>query len=101
MKTISFSQLRTASKLNNLYIGSSLLSIAILDVFINSFFNVNLTSGLPNKISLFLPLVLGFIGFGILRMEFTGSRFFDNLNKNINTNNFNALLTLFIIFVIP
>ena len=40
-----------------LYSGTFLVFIAILDVTLNSFFNTNITSFLPNLISLLLPLI--------------------------------------------
>ena len=100
MKNISFFQIQSKSPLTNMYVGSTLLSIAIFDVFLSSFLSVNITSFLPQNISTFLPLIIGFIGLGILRMEYTGIRLLDKVNKNINTNNFNAFLTLLIIFVV-
>ena len=58
------------SNLNTfLYIGSFLFFISILDVFLNSFFNVNLTGFLPNLLSFLLPLILGFIGLYFVRIE--------------------------------
>jgi general L-amino acid transport system permease protein len=57
-------------------------------------------SFLPSQLSYFLPLILGFIGFYLIRIEFSGVRSLDILNKNINSNNLNALLTLFTIFII-
>ena len=48
--------------------------------------------------SYFLPLILGFIGLYLIRIEFSGINNLDILNKNINSNNFNALLTLFTIY---
>ena len=81
-------------------IGLSLVSFSFLDVFINAFFNFNLMAFLPSQINYFLPLILGFIGFYLIRIEFSGVRSLDILNKNINSNNFNALLTLFTIFII-
>ena len=45
-----------------LYLGSFLFFIGVLDVFINSFFNLNLTGFLPGILSFLLPLILGFIG---------------------------------------
>ena len=81
-------------------IGLFLVSLSFLDVFINSFFNFNLMGFLPSQLSYFLPLILGFIGFYLIRIEFSGIRSLDVLNKNINSNNFNALLTLFTIFII-
>ena len=90
--------------LNNLntyiYVGSFLIFISIFDVFLNAFFLINVTSILPQTISFVLPLIFGFVGLHFIRIEFTGIKNLDLLNKHINTNNFNALLTLSIIFVI-
>tara|TARA_B100000686_G_scaffold288947_1_gene315362 strand:- start:255 stop:1697 length:1443 start_codon:yes stop_codon:yes gene_type:complete len=83
-----------------LYLGSFLFFVSVFDVFLNSFFNLNITSFLPGSISFILPLVLGFIGLHFIRIEYSGIKLLDSLNKNINTNNFNALLSLLIIFVI-
>ena len=83
-----------------LYTGSFLLFIAVLDVFLSSFFKINITSFLPNSISFLLPLILGIVGLHLIRIEFSGIKNLDLLNKNINTNTFNAILTLLIIFVI-
>ena len=41
-----------------LYLGSFLFFISILDVFLNSFFRLNLTGFLPNFLSFLLPLAL-------------------------------------------
>jgi len=91
----------TKDRINTfLPIGSILVIFSFLDVIANSFLNYNLTGFLPEKISYFLPLILGFIGFYLIRIEFSGVKFLDNLNKNINSNNFNALLTLLILFII-
>jgi len=81
-------------------IGLSLVFLSILDVFFFAFFNFNLMAFLPSQLSYFLPLIIGFIGFYLIRIEFSGVRPLDVLNKNINSNNFNALLTLFTIFII-
>ena len=83
-----------------LYSGSFLFFIAILDVFLSSFFRMNITSFLPNFVSFFLPLILGIIGLHLIRIEFSGIKNLDLLNKHINTNTFNAVLTLLIIFTI-
>jgi hypothetical protein len=51
------------SNLNTfLYIGTFLFFLSILDVFLNSFFQINLTGFLPSKISFVLPIIIGFIG---------------------------------------
>ncbi len=81
-------------------IGLSLVSLSFFDVFVNAFFNFNLMGFLPSQLSYFSPLMLGFIGFYLIRIEFSGIGSLDTLNKNINSNNFNALLTLFTIFII-
>ena len=81
-------------------IGLAFVSLSFLDVFVNAFFNFNLMGFLPSQLSYFLPLMIGFIGFYLIRIEFSGVRSLDVLNKNVNSNNFNALLTLFTIFII-
>ena len=83
-----------------LYLGLFLFSISILDVAINAFLKVNITSFLPGILSIFLPLILGFVGLNFIRTEYSGIKSLDIINKNINTNNFNAILTLLIIFAI-
>ena len=66
----------------------------------NAFLNYNLWVFYLKQLSYFFPLILGFIGFYLIRIEFSGIRFLDILNKNINSNNFNAFLTLLTIFII-
>ena len=83
-----------------LYSGTGLISLSILIVFLNSFFNLDLTSFLPGTISYFFPLIIGSIGLHLVRIEYSGIKILDILNKNINTNNFNALLSLLIIFAV-
>ena len=85
---------------NYLYSGVFLIFISFFDVFLNSFYSINATSFLPEFISFVLPLIIGFIGFYFIRVEHSGIKNLDIINKNINTNNFNAVLTLLIIFVI-
>ena len=43
---------------------------------------------------------MGTLGLHFIRIEFSGIKNLDLLNKNINTNTFNAVLTLLIIFII-
>ncbi len=83
-----------------LYTGVILIALSIFTVFLNSFFNRDLISFLPGTISFFLPLILGFIGLHLIRIDYSGYKFLDSVNKNINTNNFNAFLSLLIVFVI-
>ena len=63
-----------------LYLGSFLFFISILDVFLNSFFRLNLTGFLPNFLSFLLPLILGFIGLYFIRIEYSGIKNLDLLN---------------------
>ena len=83
-----------------LYLGLFLISFSILDVFLNSFFKINLIFFLPSILSFILPLIIGFIGLHLIRIEYSGVKSLDVLNKNINTTNFNAILSLIIIFVV-
>jgi general L-amino acid transport system permease protein len=83
-----------------LYTGVILVAFSIFIVFLNSFFNKDIVSFLPGPISFFLPLILGFIGLHLIRIDYSGLRFLDSINKNINTNNFNAFLSLIIVFVV-
>ena len=83
-----------------LYVGGFLFFISIFDVSLNSFFSINLTSFLPGSLSFILPLILGFMGLHLIRIEYSGIKRLDLINKNINTNSFNAFLSLIIIFVI-
>ena len=80
--------------------GVVLLFLSLLDVFLNAFFNHNLLAFLPSVASYFSPIILGFIGLYLIRIEFSGVRSLDNLNKNINSNNFNAVLTLLTLFIL-
>jgi len=80
--------------------GLVLLFLSLLDVFLNAFFNHNLLAFLPSVVSYFSPIILGFIGLYLIRIEFSGVRSLDNLNKNINSNNFNAVLTLLTLFIL-
>ena len=83
-----------------LYMGSFLFVISVIDVFLNSFFSLNITGFLPASLSFIIPIILGFIGLYFIRIEHSGNKFLDQVNKNINTSNFNAILSLLIIFII-
>ncbi len=98
MNKLNFLNPNKSNLQTNLYIGIILLSISVLDVSLNSFFNLNFTSFLPNSISYFLPLIIGLIGLNLIRIEFSGFKKLDYINKNINSNNFNAFLSLLIFF---
>ena len=81
-------------------IGSALFLLGIVDVTLNSFFEINITSFLPKWLNYFTPLLFGFLGFHYVRIDFSGDKRLDSLNKNINSNWFNSILTLLIIFAL-
>ena len=64
-----------------LYSGIGLFSLSILIVFLNSFFSLDLTSFLPGTISYFLPLIIGFMGLHLIRIEYSGLKYLDLVNK--------------------
>ena len=81
-------------------VGISLFALGIIDVILSSFFEINITSILPRWLNFFTPILFGFVGLYYIRIEFSGNKTLDNLNKNINSNWFNSILTLIIIFVL-
>ncbi len=83
-----------------LLIGSLLIFLSLTDFILKTFYEISFTNFLPNSINFFLPLILGGLGFYFIRIEYSGIKKIDLLNKNINTNNFNAILTLSIIFIL-
>ena len=80
----------------NLYVslGGVFFALGIIDVTFNIF------GFLPIWISFFVPLVLCFLGLHFIRIEFSGNKNLDSLNKNVNLNWFNAILTIFVIFLL-
>ena len=101
IKSLNFLGTPSRDKLNLfISIGAFLFVLSIIDVILNSFFEINITSVLPRWLNYFTPLIFGFIGLHYIRIEFSGNRTLDSLNKNINSNWFNALLSLLIIFVL-
>jgi general L-amino acid transport system permease protein len=75
-------------------------ALGIFDFCINNFYETNITGFLPGFISFFTPLIFGMIGLHLIRIEYSGIRLLDEINKNINTNNFNAALSISIILLI-
>jgi len=101
MKNLNFLGKPNRDKLNLfISIGSTLFLLGIVDVTLNSFFEINITSFLPKWINYFTPILFGFLGLYYLRIDFSGNIRLDSLNKNINSNWFNSLLTLLIIFAL-
>ncbi len=78
--------------------GSIFIVFGLIDILAFTFLNLNFTSFLPSKISFFSPLIFGTIGLYLIRIEFSGNKFLDKINNNFNSNNFNAVLTLLVIF---
>ena len=89
----------------SLILGVLFFSVGIIDFYLNNYFNTNITSFLPRIINFFTPLIFAVIGLHLIRIEFSGIKILDSLNKNINTSNFNAVLStsiiLLIIFALP
>ena len=100
MKKINF--LKPNNENLNLFLGlgSIFFILSIVDFSLNNFLDKNITFFLPRYINFFTPLIFGVIGLHFFRIEFSGIKKLDILNKNINTSNFNASLSLFIIFLL-
>ena len=101
IKSLNFLGRPSRDKLN-LFVstGAFFFVLGIIDVILNSFFETNITSVFPRWLNFFTPLIFSFIGLYYIRIEFSGNRILDNLNKNINSNWFNAILSLLVIFVL-
>ena len=70
MKNFNFINPSKENLVPNLYIGLFLVIISLTDVFLNSFFKVNLISFLPFIFSFFLPFLFVMIGFHLFRIEY-------------------------------
>ena len=81
-------------------VGSSLIFIGFIDIILSSFLKTNITAFLPDKISYLTPLLFGLFGLYLIRIEFSGNKLLDKINTNFNSSNFNALLTLLVIFAL-
>jgi len=99
---INIDLLKTNKKNLNLFlvIGVLFFTLGIVDFCLNNFYEKNITGFLPRFISFLTPLIFGMIGLYLIRIEFSGIKQLDRLNKNINTNNFNAALSISIIILI-
>tara|TARA_Y100000389_G_scaffold187445_1_gene208851 strand:- start:615 stop:1874 length:1260 start_codon:yes stop_codon:yes gene_type:complete len=83
-----------------LYLGVFFITFSFIDILSNTFFNLNITAFFPIYISYFSPLIIGFFGLHLIRIEYSGNKILDKINKNVNSSPFNSILTLFIIFVL-
>ena len=101
MKNVNLFKTQQRKNLNTfLILGAFFFLFGFLDFSLNNFHGKNITSFLPDFISFFTPLIFSMIGLYFVRIEFSGIKQLDNLNKNINTNNFNAALSISIILLI-
>ena len=100
MQKINFLRPDNNNLLPFLTLGFLFFILGIVDFSLNNFLGKNITFFLPRYINFFTPLIFGLIGLHFIRIEFTGFKKLDVINKNINTNNFNAALSLFIIFLL-
>jgi general L-amino acid transport system permease protein len=83
-----------------LALGLTLLIIGLIDIFANTFLDFNITGFFPNIISYLSPLILGGFGLHFIRIEYSGNKTLDTINKNLNSSNTNAILSLIVIFIL-
>ena len=103
MSRNNFNLLKSKHQTNqniSLILGVLFFSVGIIDFYLSNFFNTNITSFLPRILNFFTPLIFAVIGLHLIRIEFSGIKILDSLNKNINTSNFNAALSVSIILLI-
>ncbi len=81
-------------------IGILFILVGFFDFLANTFLNLNFTAFLPAGVSYFTPIILGLIGLHFIRIEYSGNILLDKINANFNSSNFNALLSLFVIFTL-
>jgi general L-amino acid transport system permease protein len=81
-------------------LGSFFITLSFIDILGGTFFEINITGFLPPSISYFSPLIIGFFGLHLIRIEYSKNKSLDKVNKNFNSNSFNALLTLIITFIL-
>jgi general L-amino acid transport system permease protein len=81
-------------------LGFFFITLSFIDILSSTFFNFNITGFFPSIISYFSPLLIGVLGLHFIRIEYSGNKLLDKINKSINSSPFNAVLTLFIIFVL-
>jgi len=99
IKNLDFLGKPSIEKLNLfITIGSLLFILGTADLILNSFFAINITSFLPRWLNYFTPVIFAFLGLHYVRIEYSGNIKLDILNKNINSNWFNSILTILIIF---
>ena len=85
MQAINFLKPKRDNIKNYSIIGSVLILISLIDVISNAFLKTNLTSFLPGSLTTLFPLILGLIGLNMMRIDYSGNKTLDLINKNINT----------------
>jgi general L-amino acid transport system permease protein len=75
-------------------LGLFFLALSFLDA------TIDFTSVLPSYIGFFMPLFFGYLGFHFIRIEKTGNKLIDLINKKVNLSPFNSILTLISIFLL-
>ena len=75
-------------------LGSAFFLLGIIDVILD------ISSFLPIWINFFVPMLFCFLGLYFIRIEFSGNKTLDIINKNINLNWFNSILTILVIFLL-
>ena len=84
----------------NIYLGSIFIILSFIQIFLNSFFSINI---LPfnGKFLVNIISILGFIlGFYLIRIESSNNKIINIINNNINNNLFNSILSTLIIIAI-
>ena len=74
--------------------------LGLFDFLASTFLDLNFTRFLPGGLSFLTPIILGVIGLHFIRIEFSGNRLLDKINTNFNSSNFNAFLSLLVIFAL-
>ena len=64
-----------------LVLGSVFFTFGLVDFSLNNFYETNITIFLPGFVSFFTPLIFWMIGLHLIRIEFSGIKIIDVLNK--------------------
>ena len=82
MKRLTF--LNPSRENLNLFVsvGIVLFGLGMLDIVLNSHFEINITFFLSRWLNYFTPLLFSFIGLHYIRIELSGIKILDQFNKN-------------------
>ena len=82
IKNLNFLGKPNRDKLNLfISIGSTLFLLGIVDVTLNSVFEINITSFLPKWINYFTPILFGYLGLYYLRIDFSGNKRYSDFKQ--------------------